>query len=73
MGGFRITYLYLYPYIYYILYFLYSVRITLTLEDGRWMRPTDGAELANLSTTGRWISSRFHQILPHVQSRRLYG
>ena len=26
-------------YIYYILYFLYSVRITLTLKDGRWMRP----------------------------------
>ena len=26
-------------YIYYILYFLYSVRITLTLKDGHWMRP----------------------------------
>src|SRR6266496_5661623 len=23
----------------YILYFLYSVRITLTLKDGRWMKP----------------------------------
>ena len=26
------------PPIYYILYFLYSLRITLTLKDGRWMR-----------------------------------
>ena len=50
---------------------LYSVRIT--LKVGRWMNQSDGTEMANPSTTGRWISSTFHQILPHVQSRRLHG
>ena len=33
------SHIYIYTPIYYILYFLYSVRITLTLKDGRWMRP----------------------------------
>ena len=57
------SHIYIYTPIYIIFYiFLYCVRVTLTLKDGRWMRWIRWSKMENLSTTGHWISSRFHQI-----------